>query len=153
MSVSGVFKFKEKSRRPRRPKPPLTPERERELEEKLPEEIQGKRVQSKEEARVAVALDYLGWRYIYQYPIAGGSRLRGGQVIDFLVFHRPTPRPLLVNGSYWHNPLRGAEDAYKAAKIRSMTSGRWGSPVVVWDYELRDIRQAIDVLSGRLGRA
>jgi len=72
--------------------------------------IQGQAPRSKEEWRVGQALDKYGWEYIYQYDVLGGKRLRGGQVIDFLVYTVPKPTALYIEGRYYHGSKGEAQD-------------------------------------------
>lgn len=63
--------------------------------------IQGKLAGSKHEWWTAQAL----WRYdiqfMYQFEIFGGRDVRGGLILDFLVWN-PMATPLPVHGEYWH---------------------------------------------------
>ena len=99
------FKFKQKRYR----KPDLQDmswegfkiEKPTPIEDNLPGMIQGKTVDSLEEARVAVALDQLGLSFLYQYALFGGD-IRGGYFIDFVVEYVPRMIPIEVMGSRWH---------------------------------------------------
>ena len=96
--------------------------------------IYGKTPGSVEEWRVAVAL----WKYKlpfeYQVNIRGGSRLRGGQRVDFVVSN-PFPQPVQVYGEYWHTGQLGSEDRMKLAILADI----YGREVVVlWGSELGD---------------
>jgi len=62
--------------------------------------VQGKSA-SIYEYYVAVALDKLNLVFDFQVSIAGGRVLKGGQVIDFIVYSA-LPTPLEVNEEYWH---------------------------------------------------
>jgi hypothetical protein len=64
--------------------------------------VQGMTPDSKEEWWVALALDRLGVEYLFQVPVLGGRRLRGGIVVDFLLMLPPSQVPLNVKGAYWH---------------------------------------------------
>jgi hypothetical protein len=77
--------------------------------------IQGIMPASVEEWRVAKALDKLRIQYIYQANIQGG-RVRGGQVVDFLLILPTAPvgqAPLQVDGRRWHTYPFGQEDEIK----------------------------------------
>jgi len=113
-------------------------------DEELPTLIQGKAVGSKEEARVALALDILKYEYRYQYPILGGSHLRGGYIIDFVVETAPRPIPLEVQSERWHTgAFAGAfsdDEMFRAYLIEHM----FGEPLrYVWGDELTTKSQAI----------
>lgn len=73
--------------------------------------VQGRIPASKNEWFVAQALDRLNLSYIYQYGINGGSGIRGGVVLDFLVTIPPSPYAVFVGaGGYWHSKKQENED-------------------------------------------
>lgn len=76
--------------------------------------VQGVVPDSKNEWYVALALDNLGIEYMFQYSIGGGRGIRGGQVVDFVVFN-PTAIPVFIQGEYWHNKASENEDLLKQA--------------------------------------
>lgn len=112
--------------------------------EDLPEEIQGKKVQSKEEARSCLALDFLGLEYIYQYEFAGGTRVRGGQQIDILAKTVPLWTPIYIQSKYWHGTTFADTDTMKQREFRKATRGWLAEPLLVEDYELTSVSQAIE---------
>jgi len=112
------------------------------IEEKLPEEIQGRPPGSKEESRVSLALDYFGTDYIYQYQFNGGNQVRGGQLIDFIAKTQPLWTPIYIQSSYWHGPTKKYADTIKQREFMKATRGYFRDPVLVWDYELTSIEQA-----------
>ena len=121
-------------------------------EEKLPTVIQGKPVGSKEEARVAVALEILGWQYIYQRSYFGGAQVPGGIVVDFIVLTPITSTPLWVNSRYWH-VIRNRRDKDIFQRSRLDRLNGLAESVEVWDYELQTIEQTLRTLLAVLGRA
>ena len=125
-----------------------------EREENLPASIMGIPVRSKEEARVGVALGFLGWYFRYQFRIFGGSDFRGGQIIDYVVYTVPLPTPLYIQSRYWHGPtmVRGSKDKLNQARVRSAMSGSWMDPEEVWDYELTTVEHAVNTLRDLFGR-
>lgn len=62
------------------------------------------------EQNVYQALQKMGVEFQYQAAMYGG-RLRGGTVIDFIVYTPPNPTALYVDGPYWHRKERGYEEA------------------------------------------
>lgn len=74
--------------------------------------VQGIVPDSKNEWYVALALEKLKIEYWYQYPIFGGHTVRGGQVVDFVVFC-PMAVPVFVQGAYWHGTRSEGEDILK----------------------------------------
>lgn len=96
--------------------------------------IQGKQPDSKEEVWVAQALDRLRLRYIFQFEIFGGSHVRGGILIDFLVW-APFATPVEVLGEYWHTGELGADDKFRQGLIEQ----EFGRKVVnLWTEDLTD---------------
>lgn len=102
------------------------------------ETIQGIRIGSKEEWRVAVALSKRNIEYRYQVPIRGGRSVRGGQVIDF-VLQIPFPQPLQVFGEYFHPGELNSEERFKLAIIHQI----FGRPaIILWGSKLASQSQA-----------
>ena len=104
--------------------------------------IQGRQPDSIEEARVANALDKYHVDYIYQYPIMGGRRVRGGQIVDFLL-RNPFPTPLQVFGEYWHKAELSAGATLGLVILRNYF-GR--DPVVLWGSELETQEEANETI-------
>jgi len=135
-----------KTAKPKKLSTPGFPKQQRKVEPE-PEEapiglVQGKIPQSKEEWRVANALWKLGIPFQFQVDFAGGSQVRGGQVIDFLVMTVPLPTPLYVQGTYFHPLERRGEDEYKQRKLRLYTRGTYAMPKEVFDYEIPTMEAA-----------
>ena len=105
-----------------------------------PKLIQGKAIGSSEEWRVALALNKYKIEYLYQVPVRGGKRVRGGQVIDFLVYN-PFPTPLQVFGKYWHEGQMGTEDHLKLAVLQQIYTQ---IPIILWGRELETQDEADD---------
>lgn len=120
-------------------------------EEDLPTVVRGMVVGSKEEARVSVALDKLGYEYYYQYQLFGGRNVRGGQVIDFIVLVPPKPIPIYVQGRYWHSNKMAPEDQLKIAMVDQI---EWlDTPKLWYDDELTSVQDAINLCRRDLGGA
>jgi hypothetical protein len=98
--------------------------------------INGVMPDSKEEYWVAQAL----WKYeipfMYQYQIMGGYYVRGGQVVDFLVFN-PDATPLEVNGNYWHEDEMDGGDRIALVALQAYFHK---DPIVLWgeDAQTKD---------------
>lgn len=148
-----MFRFPTRTKRAgsRRPKEPNRLQY-REAEEQLPTIIQGKPVKSKEEARVAIALEILGWSYIYQRPYFGGRTTPGGIILDFLVLTPVTATPLWVNSRYWHSIRNNRQDVDVLQKGRLERLPGLNDPIEVWDHQLQSIQQAVRALQAQLGR-
>lgn len=76
--------------------------------------IQGTMPDSLNEWYVALALEKLAIEYIFQYPLFGGTNVRGGQIVDFVCFI-PNPTPVFLQGEYWHTAKTENEDTLKIA--------------------------------------
>lgn len=119
-------------------------------DEKLLQFIQGKSVDSKEEARACMALDYLRTDYIYHYEFRGGTQVRGGQVIDILAKTVPLWTPIYIQSEYWHGPTKKYEDTIKIREFKAANMGMFQDPIEIWDYDLTTIDQAIATMRARL---
>lgn len=74
--------------------------------------IQGKLPDSLQEVRFANSLDKFNLRYKYQVSVNGGARMRGGQIVDFVVFN-PFPVACELQGHYWHSGQHGTDEQLK----------------------------------------
>ena len=79
------------------------------------------------EYNVALALQTCDLLFMFQVDFFGGRSLRGGQVLDFLVFN-PMPTPVQVFGDHWHEGQLGTEDSYKLSLIQE----QYGRDVVIF---------------------
>lgn len=103
--------------------------------------IKGQNAGSKEEYYVSKALDYLQLRYSYQVPVMGGRNVRGGQVLDFLVYTPVRETIVDVRGVYWHTGAR--EDNLDILRVaRKFNYGL----VIAWDYDVQDVAMATSFL-------
>jgi hypothetical protein len=119
-------------------------------EERLPEYIQGTPVGSIPEARVAVALDRLKLKYDYQYDVFGGRRWRGGQIVDFMVYTKPLPTPLYVQGMYWHGTQKLGEDRLKQIEVTRLFKGQINDPLLVWENHISNVDEVYQYLKDLL---
>ncbi len=76
--------------------------------------IQGQMPGSINEWYVSLALERLQLDYYYQYQIYGGRGIRGGIVVDFVVY-APSAVPVEILGTYWHSARQAPEDQLKWA--------------------------------------
>ena len=147
-----VFLFPERKVPPKESTDIRTPLDLLKEEENLPTVIQGKAVQSVEEARVAVGLQILGWRFAYQEAFFGGRTTAGGIVVDFLVLTPGAATPLLMQSRYWHTIRdRRNKDLFQLSRL--LTVRGLAPPIEIWDYEVRTLEMTIRVLLNRLGGA
>lgn len=72
---------------------------------------------------VSAALDAVGLDYLFQASYFGGRRVRGGVVVDFIVFTRPLPTPVWVNGEYWHKGKQASIDYYQGIILSQFGPG------------------------------
>jgi len=82
------------------------------------------------EYNVALALDKFKIPYEFQVWIRGGRTLRGGLVVDFVVYN-PFEQPVEIFGEYWHSGQLGADDRLKLImefkQYKKQTIIIWGS--------------------------
>ncbi len=97
---------------------------------------------------VSLALTKLHLDFKFQHPIGGGRGLRGGIVLDFLVFTNPLPTPLDLRGDYWHQPQQRVEDDLFLAL--AMSQGQFAEPVIIYGGELQSIEQAYSTVKREL---
>lgn len=107
--------------------------------------VQGSRASSYEYF-FALALEKYGLGYMFQVDYFGGRRLRGGIVLDFLVFTVPFPTPVYINGEYWHGTERRDIDFIQQLMIRSMggfNEGKeyWGQDVGTQELAEQTVRK------------
>lgn len=93
---------------------------------------------STNEENVHIALTQLKLDFSYQVPIRGGRGVRGGQVLDFVIYIPPQPIALYVNGRRWHSGKFGIEDTIKHAD----TEREGYEVMVIWEDECESIDQA-----------
>ena len=74
--------------------------------DKPPFFIRGQQAGSKEEYWCSLALDKIqeitGWGWDYQVPVYGGRQIRGGNVVDFIIYTPGSWTILDPQGDYWH---------------------------------------------------
>lgn len=95
--------------------------------------IRGMTPGSMEEWRVGVALMRYKVDFRYQVPILGGRLLRGGQLLDFLLYI-PYALPLPVFGNYWHRAQLRNEDKLKLAILWQIYRVE---PEIIWGDEVQ----------------
>ena len=104
MAKPKEFKLSE-HRRPRAPKPNARILKLKDPTDQPPFFIRGQQADSKDEYWVSLALEKIekatGWGWDYQVPVYGG-RMRGGNVIDFLIYTPGMWTMLDEMGRYWH---------------------------------------------------
>lgn len=97
-----------------------------------------------------IAMDYLERRratYGFQVWVIGGRKIKGGQVLDFVVDHGRNVHIWEIQGVYWHQRQdKMAADA--AQRLALMGIRIWGKPVGAV-IELWDSRLATDNRSKR----
>ena len=91
---------------------------------------------------VAAALDKLGIQFLFQVSYWGWRSLRGGQVLDFLVWN-PLETPVQVFGEYWHSGLLGSKDRLKLAQLQML----FDVPIVIlWGNETDSYQDALSAV-------
>jgi hypothetical protein len=114
-----------------------------------PPDVQGKRAGSWNEAYVAAALDYLGIPFIYQVDYFGGRSVRGGQVLDFLIYPGmgALTQGISVKGDYWHTGQLGMRDRLNELILEEFL----GKPLIIlWGDETDSFSDAVSALRRHL---
>jgi hypothetical protein len=78
----------------------------------------------------------------------GGRRTRGGFVVDFLVFTKPRPTPVWINGSYWHKGQQLSLDYLQQQILQSFHDVNpaiifWEKDVASFDLAKVKVRQTL----------
>jgi len=68
------------------------------------------------EYKITIAIETLGYEYWFQHWLWGGSTLRGGVIVDWVVF-TPTPTPLEYDGLHWHTGAASEEDNLQRIRV------------------------------------
>lgn len=116
----------------------------------MPYYVQGIQTDSANEYYVSQVFDQLYGinSYQYQVPIMGGTSLRGGQVLDFLLDLAPLPIPVLVQGEYWHN--NPAAEAFREMMIHEYGKGYWDELVKLEENETGSFDSAYDAVKRKI---
>jgi len=91
------------------------------------------------EYNVGNALDYFELPFIFQVYCMGGHRVRGGQVLDFLVF-APLIVPIQVYGDYWHKGQLSSRDRLNIINLEQFLKREI---VIIWGNESDTYEQAV----------
>lgn len=94
------------------------------------------------EYNVGIALTKHGREYLFQVSYWGGRSIRGGQVLDFLIF-TPFEEPLQVFGNYWHEGQLSSEDKYKIALLEQFLNR---DLLIVWGRESETLDDTVKAL-------
>lgn len=132
MAKKKLFTLSENKRPPRKPKQERSA-RVKELPntlDKPPFYIRGIKAGSKEEWWCSLALDIIqqqtGWNWDYQVPVYGGRTVRGGNVIDFLVYTPGRWTMLDPKGRYWHTGIHEDQSEMRiVARKKNWTLIEW----------------------------
>lgn len=123
-----------RQKRPYVPRPRIPAEGEQ-IEK--PGIIKGQSARSLLEWWIWQALMGLNWpseQVGYQVSYFGGQRLRGGQILDFLVRTVPLAQPIYANGAYYHGGARRIqEDIYAQHTLYDRMKGSIRRPLIIWD--------------------
>lgn len=98
------------------------------------------------EENIYLALEALKIEFRYQVPLDGGRAVRGGQVIDFVVYVPPRPIALYVQGERWHTGKFALEEILKHDRAEKA-----GYEVLeVWEHECMTIEDAKAVIERKV---
>ncbi len=96
----------------------------------------------------AMALEYFGLPYMYQYEFFGGTGILGGIVLDFLVLTEPLSTPVYINGEWAHAGERRETDKLQQVTLmgyygQSLAPVKeyWGQDVGTPEDALRTVRR------------
>jgi hypothetical protein len=104
--------------------------------------VRGKRATSYE-YNFASALDRYELGYLFQVSYWGGRSMRGGLVLDFLVFTQPLYTPVWVNGDYWHRGGRAQEDFLQQALLDAFSQGQLAPAKTYWGKDCDSYEAAV----------
>ena len=110
--------------------------------------INGQKARSILEWRVAKALWTLKRTFFYQYPIFGGTQVRGGYVVDFLIDAAPASIPLEVQGEHWHTGSFSSGELMRQAVIEDYLGTKL---LYVWENELGSDEDALQAVKKEIG--
>lgn len=102
------------------------------------------------EYNVALALEELGFTFIFQLSVAGGRSLAFGIVLDFLVDTAPLPTPLWVHGEYWHKGDQRKRDLEQQEVVKNYMQGSILEPIEIWGDESESKSAAVQALRRKL---
>lgn len=95
--------------------------------------------QGTEEANVGIALQRLKLEFYPQYSIDGGNSVRGGQIIDYVVYNPPLVIALNCQGKYWHGGKRTMDD-----EIKQAAQTKHGlTPMEIWEDDYLTVEAAL----------
>jgi hypothetical protein len=90
------------------------------------------------EANVGIALQQLKVDFIPQYTLDGGNSVRGGQIIDYVIYVPPQAIALYCQGKYWHGGKKTMEDELKQAAAKKHGL----QPVEMWEDDYETVEKA-----------
>ena len=98
------------------------------------------------EYNVALALQKRELQFMFQVELFGG-KMRGGQVLDYLVWN-PFPVPLQVFGDFYHTGQLGADDNYNLKVLRN----HYGVDVeIIWGTDSETPEDALAAVNAIFG--
>ena len=107
--------------------------------------IYGKRASSYE-YNFGMALIRYEVDFLFQVDYWGGRNIRGGQVLDYLVFN-PMETPVQIFGEYWHEGQLASQDRLKLDILENHFGKEimilWGPDVGTYEDALRTVRSKI----------
>lgn len=98
------------------------------------------------EYNIGNALDHFELPFTFQVYFMGGHRVRGGQVLDFLVF-APLIVPVQVYGDYWHRGQMSAKDRTNIITLEQFLKRKI---IIVWGNESETYDQAVAVVRKKI---
>jgi hypothetical protein len=112
--------------------------------------VQNKMPDSRQEYYVALALYKLKIDFEFQKIIGGGTSVRGGQKLDFLVHTKPFPTPVFIQGGYWHNRTTELEDNLKQQQVQRIYKGQVMPNVLITAEDIETPEDAYRIMKKEL---
>jgi hypothetical protein len=94
----------------------------------------------------SLALDKFELTYLFQVSYWGGRTMRGGIVLDFLVFTQPLATPVWINGEYWHRAGRAQEDFLQQILLDVFSQGQLAPAKTYWGKDVEDFEAAVSTV-------
>lgn len=116
----------------------------------VPDYWQGVKIGSVNEWYVIMALNKLKLEFEYQVPVNGGNRIRGGQIVDFMVKFGGRYQPIQVFGEYYHNESMKTEDELKLAQLQQYYGNRIHTPRIIYGSQSDTYEHALKAVKGVL---
>lgn len=103
------------------------------------------------EYNFALALEKFKLEYLFQVSYWGGRTMRGGMVLDFLVFTDPLRTPVWINGDYWHSGEQKQLDFLQMALLDAFSQGTLAPGMMFWGKDVATEEDAVATVRKNFG--